>query len=41
MIRVPRTTPFHPRTAALCESQAWRRWAGYMVASSYELLHDR
>ncbi len=41
MIRVPRPTPFHARTAALCESQAWRRWAGYMVASSYELLHDR
>jgi aminomethyltransferase len=39
--RVPRPTPFHTRTAALCESQAWRRWAGYMVASSYELQHDR
>jgi aminomethyltransferase len=36
-----KTTPFHPRTAALCTSQAWRRWAGYQVASSYELLHDR
>ncbi len=23
------------------ESQQWRRWAGYVVASSYELLHDR
>jgi len=34
-------TPFHPRTAALMESQMWRRWAGHMVASSYELLHDR
>ena len=34
-------TPFHPRAAALCVSQAWRRWAGYQVASSYELLHDR
>lgn len=34
-------TPFHPRTAALMESQLWRRWAGHMVASSYELLHDR
>lgn len=41
MIRVPRLTPFHPRTAALMESQNWRRWAGYMVASNYELLHDR
>jgi aminomethyltransferase len=36
-----RTTPFHPRTAPLMEGQAWRRWAGYVVASSYELSHDR
>jgi aminomethyltransferase len=36
-----KTTPFHPRTAALCESHAWRRWAGYIVASSYELTHER
>jgi len=34
-------TPFHPRTAALMQSQQWRRWAGYMVASCYEPLHDR
>jgi aminomethyltransferase len=40
-VRVPRHTPFHERTAALCASQAWRRWAGCMVASSYELAHDR
>ena len=36
-----RTTPFHSRTAPLVEAQNWRRWAGYIVASSYELLHDR
>ena len=36
-----KTTPFHARTAALCVSQAWRRWAGYVVASSYELSHER
>jgi len=36
-----RTTPFHSRTAALSEGQAWRRWAGYVVASSYDLSHDR
>ncbi len=36
-----KTTPFHPRTAALCMSHAWRRWAGYVVASSYELSHER
>lgn len=34
-------TPFHSRTAPLCASHAWRRWAGHVVASSYELLHDR
>ncbi len=36
-----KTTPFHERTAALCESHAWRRWSGYVVASSYELAHER
>jgi aminomethyltransferase len=35
------TTPFHPRTAPLCQAQNWRRWAGHIVASSYELLHER
>jgi aminomethyltransferase len=34
-------TPFHSRTAALCASHAWRRWAGFVVASSYELAHER
>jgi aminomethyltransferase len=36
-----KTTPFHERTGALCVSHAWRRWAGYIVASSYELSHER
>jgi aminomethyltransferase len=36
-----KTTPFHPRTAPLSEGQSWRRWAGHVVASSYDLLHDR
>jgi aminomethyltransferase len=36
-----RGTPFHERTAPLCEGQNWRRWAGYLSASSYELVHDR
>lgn len=36
-----RTTPFHSRTAPLCQARNWRRWAGYVVASSYELTHDR
>lgn len=36
-----KTTPFHSRTAPLVQGQAWRRWAGYMVPSAYELLHER
>ena len=36
-----RGTPFHSRTSALCEGQNWRRWAGYVVAGSYELTHER
>lgn len=34
-------TPFHERTSALCLPQNWRRWAGYIVAGSYELVLDR
>lgn len=33
-------TPFDARTAALCASHAWRRWAGYRVASSYRTSHE-
>src|ERR671914_472404 len=36
-----RVTPFHPRTSALCASHAWRRWAGHIAVSSYDLLHER
>jgi aminomethyltransferase len=36
-----KTTPFHSRTAALMQASQWRRWAGYTVASSYEMTHDR
>jgi aminomethyltransferase len=36
-----KTTSFHARTAPLCVSHAWRRWAGYVCASSYELSHER
>ncbi len=36
-----KTTPLHARTAPLCQSQAWRRWAGYLSAVSYELAHER
>jgi aminomethyltransferase len=40
MVRL-RTTPFHERTSSLCLPQNWRRWAGYLVAGSYELTLDR
>ncbi len=36
-----RTTPFHARTAPLVQGWAYRRWAGYAVASAYELSHER
>lgn len=34
-------TPFHERTSRLCLPQNWRRWAGYIVAGSYDLSLDR
>src|SRR5262249_33140392 len=34
-------TAFHSRTAALMQADQWRRWAGFSVASSYEMTHDR
>jgi len=36
-----RYTPFHERTSPLCQPKNWRRWAGYLVAGSYELSLDR
>jgi aminomethyltransferase len=36
-----RRTPFHTRTGQLCLAQNWRRWAGYLVAGSYDLTLDR
>lgn len=35
-----RGTPFHPRIEPLCVSHDWRRWAGYRVASKYELTTE-
>lgn len=35
-----RTTPFHTRTAPLVRGPTWRRWAGYVVPASYDLVHD-
>ncbi len=33
-------TPFHRRTEALCESDAWRDWSGYTCALNYEPQPD-
>ena len=38
---MPIPTPFHSRTSKYCESQEWREWAGYLVASTYEPSHER
>ncbi|MDX1613546.1 MAG: aminomethyltransferase family protein [Candidatus Promineifilaceae bacterium] len=38
---MPLPTPFHGRTAALCESHEWRDWAGYLAAATYEPSHER
>ncbi len=37
---MPIGTAFHSRTSDLCVSQSWRNWSGYLVASSYETVHD-
>ncbi|MEZ4294403.1 MAG: aminomethyltransferase family protein [Polyangiaceae bacterium] len=36
-----KTTPFHARTSAIMQGNQWRRWAGFSVASAYELSADR
>ena len=37
---MPRGTPFHARTSALCESYGWRNWSGYVCATSYQLVPE-
>jgi aminomethyltransferase len=36
---MPRRTPFFSRTSALCESQSWLEWSGFLSANHYELTH--
>ncbi len=36
---MPRRTPFFSRTSALCESQSWQEWSGFLSANLYELNH--
>ena len=38
---MPIPTPFHERSAELCENHDWRDWSGYLAASLYEHNHDR
>ncbi|MCI0394595.1 MAG: aminomethyltransferase family protein [Chloroflexi bacterium] len=38
---MPIPTPFHSRTATMCESHEWRTWSGYLAASVYEHSHER
>jgi aminomethyltransferase len=38
---MPIPSPFHSRTAPLCESQEWRNWSGYLAAGLYEPSHER
>jgi len=37
---VRRSSPFHSRTSAICDSWEWRGWAGYLAASSYSLVPE-
>jgi aminomethyltransferase len=36
---MPRLTPFHSRTAAICQGSRWEEWSGFLSASMYELSH--
>lgn len=38
---MPRLSPFHSRTYALCRSYAWTEWAGYVAVSSYDRHSER
>ena len=38
---MPIPTPFHSRTAPLCESHEWRNWSGYLAASLFDTTHER
>ena len=38
---MPRPTPFHPRTHALCESLSYKEWAGCYAVCRYDLYHER
>ena len=33
-------SPFHTRTAELCQARSWQEWSGYFSAPAYELDHS-
>lgn len=37
---MPIATPLHSRTAALCQTQEWRDWSGYLSAITYQPSHE-
>jgi aminomethyltransferase len=37
---MPIPGPLHSRTAALCQTQEWRDWAGYLSAITYQPSHE-
>ncbi len=38
---MPRQTPLHPRTSALCSSYAWKEWAGYAAICNFDAHSER
>jgi aminomethyltransferase len=37
---MPIPTPFHIRTALLCQTNEWRDWSGYLSAIAYQPSHE-
>ena len=38
---MPRLSPFHSRTYALCRRYAWKEWASYVAVSNYDRHSER
>lgn len=38
---MPRPTPFHPRTQALCESHLYKHWAGFLAVRHFDESPER
>jgi len=38
---MPRTTPFHARTSALCRSFLWKEWSGYAAVRTFDAHSER